>query len=335
MAGSELAAGIESHGAVLRGVTADLPRELIARIRNEQMADPLTAGVTVLRDLLAVENRETRVKRVLRVWEGKVVAAIGARDLAGAEEWLKAVTERPTFAGQFVAHVQKAFHSLARPAVIDDLLGWLVAEGKVSEGARLLAAVGEPVVNRIVELMSIDEPPISRRHQVDLLAAIGRADTRLLIMHVNDERWFIVRNMAIAIGRAGRLQGLGPLRSVLTHPDPRVRVEALRGVAALDAEVALPDLVAGFKDENPRVHQAAVTLLRASPSTRVAPMLADLVERGGLGAAERERLVAVIAERRTPEAEAALNRIAARRTARGAARVARDAARAALQRRRS
>lgn len=335
MAGlNELAAeSWEGSGVVLEADLDDLPPELITRIRAEAVPDPAAAGVAALRDLLRIETREARFKRVLRVWEGKVVAALQSRDLAAAVAWLRAVTERPTFSGEFVAHVQKAFQALARPAVVDDLLQWLIAEERIEEGAAILAALGEPVVNRIVELMAVDEPPIGRRHQVDLLAVVGRSDTRLLIMHLNDERWFIVRNMAIAVGRTGRLQGVGPLRSLLTHPDPRVRVEALRGLAALDADVALPDLVKGFKDDNPRVRQAAVTLLRASPNPQVIPVLAGLVEGGGLNAAEGERLVEVIAERKGPEVEATLRRIAERRLGRGGIRAARDAARRALKER--
>jgi hypothetical protein len=333
MAGpGELAAeSWDGAGVVLETRLDDLPPELIARIRAEAVSDPGMAGVATLRDLLRIETREARFKRVLRVWEGKVVAALRARDLAAAEAWFKSVTVHPTFPGEFVAHVQRAFQALARPAVIDDLLEWLVAEEKIEEGAALLAAWGEPVVNRIVELMAMEEPPISRRHQVDLLAVVGRSDTRLLIMHLNDRRWFIARNMAIAIGRTGRLQGVGPLRSLLSHPDPRVRVEALRGVAALDSDLGLPDIVKGFRDDNPRVRQAAVTLLRASPNPQVIPVLAGLVERGGLSGADSERLVEVIAERKGPEAEAALRRFAERRFARGGARAAREAARRALK----
>ncbi len=78
-----------------------------------------------------------------------------------------------------------------------------------------------------------------------------------------------------------------------------------------------------------------MTLLRASPNPQVIPVLAGLVEGGGLSGAESERLVAVIAERKGAEAEAALRRFAERRFARGGARAAREAARRALKRRTS
>jgi hypothetical protein len=320
-------------GRAFTAETEDLPQELLTRIRAEDSLDPCRAGIAVLRDLLRIETRESRVRRILRVWEGKVLWAIQARDLDGADAWLKAVINRPTFAGEFVGHVQNSVRSLARPSVIDDLLGWLLAGDELEKGAQFLASWGEPVVNRIVELMAMDDPPIGRRHQVDLLALIGRSDTRLLIIHLNDERWFIVRNMAVAIGRTGRLQGVGPLRSLLTHPDARVRVEALRGLAVLDSEVAAPDLVNGFRDDNPRVRHAAVTLLRASPSPQIVPLLAGLVGSGRMGGAETERLVEIIGERTEPEAEAALRELAAKRFAKGSAKVARDVARDALERR--
>lgn len=325
-------------GPVLAGVaTGAAPPDLRARLAPE-IPDPGELdqiGIQVLRDLLRIETRPGRFRRVLRVWEGKVGAAIRNRDLDLAAAWMRAVTEDPVYPHDFGDHVASAMEALSRPALIDDLIVWLVDQDAIEAAGPLLSEWGEPIVRRIVELMVIDDPPVNRRYLVDMLGLIGRSDSRLLIAHVADHRWFIVRNVAIALGHTGRLAAMPPLRSLLDHEDHRVRVEALRGLAAIDNDAAVSDLVRAFADPNPRVRQATVSLLRASPSDQVVPMLASVVEAGRLGHSETERLVEVIAERRDPAAVEVLERLAGKRMSFGSARVARDTARRELMRRAS
>jgi HEAT repeat protein len=272
---------------------------------------------------------------VLRIWESKVAASLRDRDLEAAEGWMRAVTEDPVYPPEFAEQVSAAMEAVSRPSLIDDLVVWLVDQDAIDAGGPLLAEWGEPVVRRLIELMAVDDPPVNRRHLVEILGLIGKSDSRLLIAHVGDPRWFVVRNVAIALGRTGRLAAMPALRSLLSHEDHRVRVEALRGLAALDNDAAVPDLVRAFGDDNPRVRRAIISLLRASPSDQVIPLLSAVIETGQLNAAESERLVEVIGERNDPEADAVLRRLAGKRVAFGTAKAARDAARREMRRRSS
>jgi hypothetical protein len=311
---------------------AGAPQDLLERIAA-QIPDPAgyrDTGIAVLRDLLKIESRPTRFRRLLRIWEGKVVAAIRDRDLDAVEAWFLVLTDRPDHLSDFAPQAAAAIDALSRPGIIDEFLGWLVEEDAVEAGASLLARWGEPIVRRTIELMTLDEPPFNRRYMVDILAVIGRADSRLLTAYVGDSRWFIVRNLAIALGRTGRLAVVSSLRGLLEHRDARVRVEALRSVAAVDGDRVMPDLAAALEDRDPRVRRAAVTLLRASPNPQVVPMLSTVLRSGKLGQSEAERLVEVLGERRDPAARAVLEEMASKRGF-GSARMLRDAARRALR----
>lgn len=315
--------------------TAEAPADLRARLAPE-IPDPDECehiGVGVLRDLLRIETRPGRFRRVLRIWETKVASAVRRHDVASAANWMKVVTEDPIYPPEFGDQVAAAMEALSRPALIDDLVVWAVDEEAIADTAPLFAEWGEPVVRRLIDLMVVDDPPVNRRYLVEILGLIGRSDSRLLTAHIGDHRWFIVRNLAIALGRTGRLAAIPALRSLLDHDDHRVRVEVLRSLAALDNEAAVPDLVRAFGDGNPRVRQATVSLLRASPSGQVIPLLAPVIEGGVLGPAETARLVEVIGERSDPAASQVLQRLAARRVAFGSAKAARDAARRELERR--
>jgi len=296
-------------------------------------ADHVDVGVGVLRDLLQVEERPDRIRRILRIWESKVATAIRSREVEAAEAWLKAVIGNTGIPKEHAGAVQSAIEALSRPTLIDDLIVWIVDTEALEISAGLLAEWGEPLVRRMIDLMAVDDPPVNRRHLVDMLIVIGRSDSRLLIAYVGDHRWFIVRNVAIALGRTGRLAAIASLRSLIGHEDARVRVEALRGLAALDGDSVVGDLVGVFRDGDRRVRQVAVSLLRASPSSEVAARLADVLRSGNLGADESERLVEVIGERKDASVNGILDDLASRRGRGGAARQVRLVAKRELARR--
>ena len=187
-------------------------------------SDHLAVGIQVLRDLLRVENRPNRIRRVLRIWESKVSTAIRGRDLAAAEAWLRGVRGDSAIPPEHAEAVDASVAALSRPALIDDLLVWMVDSDAIEDAAGLLAEWGDPVVGRVIDLMAVDDPPVNRRYMVDVLTLIGRSDSRLLTPHISDHRWFVVRNVAIALGRSGRLAMIPVLRTLLSHDDARVRV---------------------------------------------------------------------------------------------------------------
>ncbi|MCJ7725107.1 MAG: HEAT repeat domain-containing protein [Acidimicrobiia bacterium] len=296
-------------------------------------SDHLAIGVQVLLDLLRVETRPNRVRRVLRIWESKVATAIRSRDLAAAESWMRGISGSDAIPPEHAAAVGASVAALSRPALIDDLLVWLVDSDSIEDASGLLSEWGDPIVGRMIDLMAVDDPPVNRRYMVDVLATIGRSESRLLVPHASDHRWFIVRNVAIALGRAGRLATIPVLRSLIGHEDARVRVEAIRGLAAVDSEATLGDVVAAFQDSDRRVRQAAVSLLRACPSPEVVTRLSEVVRLGKVNALEAERLVEVIGERRDDAARLALEDIANRRGRSRAPKAIRSAAKRQLARR--
>jgi len=307
---------------------------LLERVRTEfpGRGDDLHAGIGVLRDLLRIENRPERFRRALRVWTGKVAASIRGGDFHSAGTWMRAVTESPVFPHEFALHVAEAVRELSREDLLEELVRKLAKAGDPPSAAPLLMAWGEPLVEYLVAGMTVENPTVNRRHLVEYLGMAGRADVRLLTPYLRDPRWFIVRNVATAVGRTGRETGVPALEAVLDHPDDRVRVEALRSLAAITQDEGVAYALRALTDESPRVRQAAVSLLRASPSAAVVPGVADVLEAVSLNADEARRLIDVIAERRSEAGRAALEALAAKRAGFGSGKTVRDAARAALER---
>jgi HEAT repeat protein len=245
---------------------------------------------------------------------------------------MRAVTESPVFPHEFAIHVAEAVRELSREDLLEELVQKLAKAGDPPSAAPLLMAWGEPLVEYLIGSMALDTPPVNRRHLVEYLGMAGRADVRLLTPHLRDPRWFVARNLATALGRTGRETAVPALEAALDHDDDRVRVEVLRALAAVTQNDGVTYAVAALRDESPRVRQAAVSLLRASPSDEVVDGVAHALRSGSHSADDARRLVDVISERRSEAARAALEQLSERRGVFSGNRTVRDTARAALER---
>lgn len=330
VAGDPLAKGRTALDAAL---LTETDPTLAVRIGAEVAGngDPRSIAIRVLRDLLAVETRPDRFRRLLRMWADEVRAAVERNDFAAADAWVGALLTAPTYPRGLDGVVATAIDELATDEVLEDLVVRVTESGDAPGAAGLIGGLGPWMVPYLIRQMAADEPVVHRRRLIEYLGWVGRRDVRLLSARVADPRWFIVRNVAIALGRTGRATAVCALAGLTGHADERVRVEALRSLAALDREETVDRIAASLGDAASRVRHAALSLLRANPSPRVVPALVAAVDRKGLDAATARRIVAVLAERVGPEAVAALRTVAGRRSPVGAGRAARDAARRALR----
>jgi HEAT repeat protein len=283
-------------------------------------------GALVLSDLLALERRPSRVVPLLETWLSRFTGAVEAGEHGSANRWMRVLSERswPDDLRTLVDGVldRAAATELIEHAAVDLSHGG----GDARFGAELMEAWGRRVVPTLVEWIVVDEAPISRKQVVDHLAAIGRADVGALLPYLEDPRWFVVRNFATAIGRSGHEDAVEHLRSCLKHGDDRVRVEALRAIAAIRKDGAVTTIVESLEDPSERVRHAAISLLRAIPSDDVVSVAEQLIDDKRVGSAEARKLVALIAARPAAAAIPALERLAARRPAFGAHKAAREAA---------
>jgi hypothetical protein len=267
---------------------------------------------------------------LLRTWIGKINEAVHRGDVEGVVRWMDVVVNDLELEEDLDESRESALGELTSPIFLEAVVVALVDRADGDLAASVLRALGARAIDALVGWMAVDDPPVSRRHIVDLLAMAGRFDVRALALHLADDRWFIVRNVAIALGKTGRSQAVEPLLSAADHSDDRVRVEVLRALTTLQGDQSVYLLLGALEDSSRRVRQAAVSLLRASPSRLIVPGLVDAIETGAIVSEDAAGLVDLIAERRDDDVVPSLQRLAGVRFAVGARKAARDAARRAL-----
>ena len=311
----------ETTPAYFAAVAAQLPATI----------DSFSLGLVVIRGLFECETRPHRFRRVIRIWTGRGVSYVRSREWDKAKAWLGAVLDEPPYAAEYAGLVEEAFHAMASPDVLRLLVDASVG-GEATDVGDLLRLWGPVVVDELVEMLANEESSGTRRVLIDLLVEVARANTAPFVQHLADERWFVVRNLAIVLGRSGHHRVAPQLRTLLKHGDHRVRVEAVRSlVLTSDDKVAV--LIEAMSDQHERVRQTALSLLRTQDLAGAEPAIAEAIDGDSVDPVEKQGLVDVLGGIESEAAVAILEDLAGRKVMmRPGLRAVRDAARAALER---
>ena len=109
----------------------------------------------------------------------------------------------------------------------------------------VLIAFGDRAVKPLLRTLAGEEDLLLRKSIVEIVVRIGRPAVPAILENLNDARWFMVRNMVTILGSLG-LPDLAPhVATALSHPDLRVKKEAIKALSKLphpSAVTALGDL---------------------------------------------------------------------------------------------
>ena len=162
----------------------------------------------VFRDLLEIEDRDERFARLMRIWTGKVLSALRAREFRRAELWMRAVRDNPTFLEQRNSSVESALDSLVGPVMVEELVRYYTLLDDATPVMRFMSLFGGRLANPLIEHLATTEGASVRRVLIDMLGFVAAADPAPIVSRLGDTRWFLVRNLAVVL-RKGWTQGSG------------------------------------------------------------------------------------------------------------------------------
>ena len=106
----------------------------------------------------------------------------------------------------------------------------------------ILAAFGERAVKALLSALAEEGDLLVRKSMVEIIARIGRPAVPAILDNLNDARWYVVRNMVTILGNLG-IPDLAPnIAASLSHPDIRVKKEAIKGLSKLSHPSAVTAL---------------------------------------------------------------------------------------------
>ncbi len=189
------------------------------------------------------------------------------------------------------------------------------ATGASDEGLtkmqRLIAALDVHARQSFLEKLALESNRSRRRRLLNYIAAQGTSIVPQVIAYLNDERWYVVRNMIVLLRAVKDQTSLPEIRRLARHSDLRVRMEALKSLFAMDANVPPTLLDNLFNDTDPKVGQTAVALAgNYAIKEAVDPLLRIIQDHDYLGARRplRVKVISALGEIGDPRALAAMQK---------------------------
>jgi hypothetical protein len=127
----------------------------------------------------------------------------------------------------------------------------------------------------LLDVLASSQSRVTRRKLLDRLVKTSLDVVPLVASRLEDDRWYVQRNMLVLLARVGRVPDGFVIGRWTAHADPRLRAEAVRLQMALPGQREL-GLRAAFNDADPRVVRVGVASVQQDCPPRALPFVAGL-----------------------------------------------------------
>jgi len=107
---------------------------------------------------------------------------------------------------------------------------------------RILARFGEAAAQPFLDRLLNEPETAKRRALLKLAVTLGTTVVPAALDRMAHPKWYFVRNLCIILGEIGDRRAVDSLMQVVSHPDHRVRREAIHALGKLEASEAIPAL---------------------------------------------------------------------------------------------
>lgn len=122
----------------------------------------------------------------------------------------------------------------------------------------IFSVLGASAVDILLERLTTSNDLKERRFIITEITKLGEIAFERVIYYLDDERWYVVRNMLTILGFAGQDKYLPALKKVIDHPDIRVRKELVKTLARMPGKESLRYLRDMLKKEDEEVKQLII-----------------------------------------------------------------------------
>ena len=203
--------------------------------------------------------------------------------------------------------ISASFGRLGSTEIVQSLIDSLAnaPTDKAATIRRLIDTLGTAATRNLLLALSEEENRSRRRRVFDLVCSLGPRIVPEVISFLDDDRWYVVRNMILLLRTVNDRTSLPAIRRVAQHADLRVRLEAIKTLLAFDASVPRALLEEAINDRDPKLAETAIALVgNYGIKEAVNPLLQILARRDFFGSRRSIRILAIKALGELAEPEA-------------------------------
>lgn len=191
------------------------------------------------------------------------------RSLANVQMRLSAKCRGGTFGllpiheAVFAKFLEAEFHE----EILNGLTIW--GKNKYAEIRAIILGVGAPFIEPLIQRLAEESNISFRRFFMECLKEIGTEAKECAIAHLQDKRWFVVRNMVVLLRSFQDSGVVRHFRTIADHPHPKVRQEVIKTLYAYRHPEADRLLLKEFKSSNHEIVLNAIQIAECSKDPAV------------------------------------------------------------------
>lgn len=203
-------------------------------------------------------------------------------DALASARWAHAARAVQTLRSVEDAASERArWEALARPeSVITRTVVRLLdaqSQQEIGDFFELARKIGPTGLDWLITILAESQQQRVRRPLARTIAEIADGDVEQISHRLEDPRWYLVRNLILALHAIGGERIVAPLGKVLSHPDRRVRLEVLAALGSVPVEHARPLLISVIRTDDVRELSGALRMLATGPDPEVARLMLERV----------------------------------------------------------
>jgi len=174
--------------------------------------------------------------------------------------------------------------ALFDPGFIQEILdaASVLGRDKFQDIRSIIFTVGHPFVVPLMDRLFAEENRSLRRFWFDCLSDLGEMTRNAALERLDDERWFVVRNLIIMLRAFNDQEVQRQVRMLVNHPNPRVCKEAMKNLLSYGDPGADKLLLQDMEGSDPERKMVAVQVAEMSSNPKVVGSLLAIIESGGI-----------------------------------------------------
>lgn len=232
--------GVEIPSLHIFRLTEEEIRKIKAEVQQEERLDMVAELEGILSDILRIERDPLLFAEILGIIDQTLEGLLVQGDFAHAsavlefyEEMLGPAMNLPP---PLVEQIRKAKLQAVSPKKITALEAVLneAEADRLDQFYAFLLLVDTQAVPSLVELLGTINKMKARRVLCDALVKLGSGQVDFLISKLEDDRWYLVRNLIYILGKIGDPRVLKAFPRLIYHKDAKIRKELLYVLDGMD-----------------------------------------------------------------------------------------------------
>jgi len=246
---------------------------------------------TILGEVLTTEDNFSEYDELMKNIEKILDALINASDLDSASKIMRRL--RGFEQATRNSSSQTDLGNQRKVERIKNTIDQAGEEGKIRNLCRVLNEKEMVDLSKVKEyLLSLNSnsiPPIlhmlgelknfsSRKMVCEVLEEVGKDHIGMVGQGVYDSLWYVVRNVAVVLGKIGKEEGVKFLKKIMNHSDMRVKKEVITSLIKISGREAQGFLVSALEDKDNEIRLLVCRGLAQRKEKGALPVLMKIIQ---------------------------------------------------------